>query len=171
MPGLRGEEIVSVYSRRSFGMAAAVLLCFLTEPARAQNAPKSAVFLKGTCEQLMTPSGNLTATCKDALVSMQYQDGRSSFMFSDGDRSMISFSGIGQQMNGDTANLQVDHISIARMAASDATEVRSEDASGTCEFGNVYKGSVYIRCTGKTASGSFTASFKTDGAKPDVVNF
>lgn len=107
---------------------------------------------------------------------MIYLDGRSSFMFSDGtgdaDRALISFSGMGSP-SGDSAKQPVDHVSAARKSTTDSggTDVESEDATGTCESGDYYKGSIEIRCTAHTQSGNFTASFKTDGAKPEVVNF
>jgi hypothetical protein len=142
--------------------------CVIPSVATAQTSPKTAIFLKGDCQRLALPTANLTPTCKGALVNMLYQDGRSSFMFSDSDRSMISFSGVGQHFAGDVATQPIDHVSIA---GSGGAEVKSEDATGSCEFGNAYKGPTFVRCTANTASGIFTASFRTDGSRPDVVNF
>ena len=97
-------------------------------------------------------------------------------MFSDGtgdsDRALVSFSGMGSP-NAGPSTQPVDHVSAARKSTTDSggTDVESEDATGACESGDYYMGSVEIRCTAQTQSGSFTASFKTDGTKPDVVNF
>ena len=157
--------------------AAGLLACMgHTAPAEAQNAPKTAVILKGRCEQLVIPAGDVSANCTGAVVNMIYLDGRSSFMFSDGTgdsaRALISFSGMGSP-SGASGTQPVDHVSAAKKSATEAggTDVESENATGTCESGDYYKGSIEIRCTAQTQSGSFTASFKTDGAKPDVVNF
>jgi hypothetical protein len=144
-----------------------VALTFATAAA-AENPPKQAIFLSGTCEQLSLAGLDLTRTCKGALVNILYEDGRSSFMFSDGDRSMVSFSGVGQTTHGDAAFQPVDHIAIA---ANPGPEVKTEDATGSCEFSNAYKGPAFVRCTAKTQSGDFTAVFKTDGSKPSVTDF
>jgi hypothetical protein len=154
-----------------FGALLLLLFASLAAPAVAQTAPKTAVFLRGTCEHLSIPAGDLTSTCKPSLVNMQYRDGRSSFMFSDGERSMISFSGARAAPDA-RAIQQLDHVSIATKGASGGTDVSSEDATGTCDFGNVFAGaSARITCTAKTKSGTLNAIFRTDGAKPDVVDF
>lgn len=154
---------------RKLGITLAVFSGFLPADAAAQDVPfKTLVFLKGSCERLMLPSDDLTPSCKPTLVNLLYRNGRSSFAFSDGDRSMISFSGMGQKVSGDLATQPVDHMTISTAAG---TAVKSEDATGICEFSNAYKGEAFVRCTGKTTSGEFSASFRTDGSVPNIQEF
>jgi hypothetical protein len=156
-------------SFRSFGLGFALIFALPAMEGAAQNVPfKTLVFLNGSCQRLVVPNTDLTTNCKPTIVNLLYRDGRSSFAFSDGDRAMISFSGMGQKVTGDSATQPVDHVTVS---AAGGTDVRSEDANGACQFGNPYKGPALIRCTGKTKSGEFSALFQTDGAPPRVEEF
>lgn len=169
MPGLCGAGAMKrLHGPCAVSIGASCLL--FASAALAQNTPKSATFLKGECGQLTIPTGDLTSACKKALVNMIYADGRSSFMFSDGDQAMISFSGFASQAGGGPATETIDHVSIAT-PDSGGTHVASQDAQGSCTFADFFAGQATIRCSASTPKGSFTASFTTDGSKPDVVNF
>jgi len=129
---------------------------------------KTLVFLRGTCERLEIPGANLANNCRGSIVNMIYRDGRSSFAFTDGDRAMISFSGMGQNVAENLATQPVDHVSIA---TDNGASVKTEEAAGSCEFSNAFAGQAFVRCRAQSKSGNFFASFATDGSAPVVQEF
>jgi hypothetical protein len=100
---------------------------------------------------------------------MIYRDGRRSYAFSDGQQAMVSFSGAVERQDDQRGTLTLDHISVA---TNPGPQVESEDATGTCEFSNPFAGEPsFIRCSGRTASGEFSASFRSDGRPPARQDF
>jgi|GEM_PF-4468643 len=152
-----------------FAMAAGSL-AWAAQPSDDVRAPnwQTVYFLAGDCERLVTPGQDRSERCTATLVHMIYRDGRSSYAFSDGRDAMISFSGVAEAFDEERGILALDHISIA---SAPGPHVHSEDATGTCEFSNPFRGRSYIRCSGRTASGEFSASFSSDGQPPARQDF
>lgn len=157
-------------------VCAALCLALASPAARAEDAPRhmtSMTFMKGLCRH-MTMNGEELKPCKGALASFTYDDGRQSFIFSNGslttqDTQMtITFSG-----NSHDDVVQPDG-SISRpidllISGSTPQNMTDHTATGTCTFFDPAAGVAKISCTAKTDTASWTGEFITDGAKPDVM--
>jgi hypothetical protein len=163
----RGRAIEAFREARRREQLARHIQCRLVGIIAVRSVPvpnwQTIFFLRGTCQGLITPARDRSAGCAETLVHMIYRDGRTSYAFSEGREAMVSFSGIAETADDESGVLVLDHVSIA---TNPGPQVRSEDATGRCEFSNPFRGQSYVRCSARTASGEFTASFLSDGQPP-----
>lgn len=151
---------------RAWGLAVAAV----SAPAAAQDLGnlQSMVILSGGCERLVVAGRDASAACRGAVVNLNYRTGRTSFAFTEGDARMVSFSGMSMPAEGDVARHALDMITVAE--GPDAA-VRSEAATGACEYSNPYAGRSYVRCTARTEAGDYVGTFTSDGSPPAVTSF
>lgn len=144
-------------------MLAAAIFC--AAPAEAQDHADlvSMSFLQGKCTRLITPEGDRTKDCNTALGLVSYSNGRHSFWFSIPNSSLIAFSGMDEEQDGDDAVLRVDLLSFA----SDPSAVHGGAGAGSCSFSDPSKGPAHIRCEGTSEAGKFVAEFISDGKPPE----
>lgn len=154
----------------------AVLLMAAGTGAHAEDAPRrmtAMTFMKGVCRH-MTMNGEELKPCKNVVASFTYDDGRQSFIFSNGsltsqDTQMtVTFSG-----NSHDDVTQPDG-SVTRtidllISGSTPQNMTDHPATGTCTFFDPAAGVAKISCIAKTDTAAWTGEFITDGAKPDVM--
>lgn len=126
------------------------------------------LIVKGACERLMIEGRDTTSKCSGKLLNTSYSNGRVGFYFVTEDGAALTFTGNGKQQikpDADTAVQPVDGIIFSFKGNTDKTA-----AVGTCKFTNPYKGPGLVACSAEAESGKFNAVFRTDGAKPSVMN-
>lgn len=149
-------------------LVAAGLWMWPTAPVPAQtkigDADMSA--LEGSCNRLVIGSLDLTDACSGKLLSVAYPDGRVGFYFVLNDGRIVTFTGMdGDNPTPDTDVVNLDRLIMTRKDTPDQPDV--SDVSGTCAFGNPFRGAMTVSCEGSLPEGiGFTGSFTTDGQPP-----
>lgn len=145
------------------------LLAFTSVPAEAQTkiGNATAMTLTGSCDKLLVSRQKLGDLCDGKLLNMSYPDGRVGFYFILEDGRAITFTGMdGANPTPDSDVVDLDKVIIGVKGKPNSPKVVS--ATGTCKYGNPYKGESTVICAGKTAVGSaFSATFTTDGNPPN----
>lgn len=153
---------------RRLPLAAACLWICSPTPVTAQtkigDADMSA--LEGRCNRLAIGSLDLTDDCAGKLLSVAYPDGRVGFYFVLADGRIVTFTGMdGDNPAPDTDVVNLDRLIMTRKDTPDQPDI--SDASGTCAFGNPFKGAMTVSCEGSLPEGiGFAGSFTTDGQPP-----
>lgn len=157
---------------RSFALTLAVVVA----PFQVSAAPKGDLSnlagiatLNGTCSRLVMADNDASDSCVGQAINSMYNNGRTGFAFQAGDMAIVTFSGIGTPAKGDLAESKLDHVIFGLVGTG--TEPNSVPATGKCTYTNPYAGPSHINCFAKTKSGTFSASFVSDGAEPDVQEF
>ncbi|RVU15354.1 hypothetical protein [Methylobacterium oryzihabitans] len=142
----------------------------LAGPARAQSPNR--VVLDGTCERLVL-GGRETAGCRNELVNT-VQGRRTSFDFTAGDGTGVSFSGTGapqekQEEFGVDALQPVSVVVLASRSPSGDVLRETLVAVGSCRFPAAAPGTSTVACAADTQRGRFEATFTSRtgaGVKP-----
>ncbi|WP_298952674.1 hypothetical protein [uncultured Methylobacterium sp.] len=132
----------------------------LAGAARAQSPNR--VVLKGTCERLVL-GGREVAGCRDELVNT-VQGRRTSFDFTAGDGTGVSFSGTGapQEKQEEFGVDALQPVSVVVLASrSPGGDVLRETlvAVGSCRFPAAAPGTSTVACAADTQRGRFEATF------------
>jgi hypothetical protein len=142
----------------------------LIVPARAEAKLTATVTVEGACQKLTVGGGNHTADCKGTLLNTEYDDERTGFYFVTATEQVtVTFSTRGdqeQKIDADTVTAPVDMVIVSSDGKIDQLQ-----ATGTCQFGNPYKGPMLIECTADSERGRFEGAFLTDGKEPDAKTF
>lgn len=148
---------------------AAGLAAFAASPAQAGRL-MHLIVVNGTCEQLILGQADYSNDCKAAVMQMIYDDGRNGFYIGLNDQSkLFAFSGFdGEKPDPDTILQRLDQVIFGPdtpTGTATATPV-----TGTCLYGNPYKGETRIICSAKDADGAlYDFKFKSDGSRPQKI--
>lgn len=128
--------------------------------------------LSGTCERLVVFGTNFSDHCDGRIVQSVYDNGRAGFTLAIGDKGRAAtFSGIERDKPDADSQLQsldkvVFTIGIEKVPPN-VTPV-----TGSCVYGNPYKGPVTISCQGTDADNKpYLLQFRTDGSPPSITDF
>ncbi|WP_147178656.1 MULTISPECIES: hypothetical protein [Alphaproteobacteria] len=150
-------------TRMISGTALALLWPMAMAFAGGPPAPVGFKALEGKCVRVVAGDEDLTAGCNSKLGIISYADGRTGFYFLLSDNRILTFSGFGKARDRNTYGLD-------RVVYNDGTGAampRVVPASGSCAYGNPYKGPVTVRCKGRTPQGEiFAATFRSNGKPP-----
>jgi len=142
----------------------------LIEPARADAKLTAMVVVEGACQNLTIGGEDHTATCKGTLLNTEYDDERTGFYFvTTTEQITVTFSTRGdqeQKPDADTVTAPVDMVIVSSGGKIDRLQ-----ATGTCQFGNPYKGPMLIECAADSERGRFEGAFLTDGKEPEAKTF
>jgi hypothetical protein len=142
----------------------------LVRPAHADSKLTATVVVAGACQNLTVGSEDHTADCKGTLLNTEYSDERTGFYFvTTTDQITVTFSTRGdqeQKIDTDTVTAPVDMVIVSSRGKIDKLQ-----ATGTCQFGNPYKGPMLIECTADSERGRFEGAFLTDGKEPEAKTF
>ena len=155
---------------RDVGLAAALLALGATG-AQAQGMPGKAVTVRGDCTELVVFGDDWSSTCVGSLTNVIHANGVLTFMFSAGDRALLTFIGRRQRPadGGRAAVLQIDGVQVIPMRpGARHAEFR---AQGECRFSDPFAGPMRTRCLASAPQGRFSADFMTDGGRPDISDF
>jgi len=131
--------------------------------AQGQLEFPTVLFVHGTCERLVTPDGDQSEDCNKVLGLASYSNGRHSLWFSVPKKSLIAFSGIDENAEGNTEILQLDLLTVA----SESSGTTPRGGTGSCTYSDPWKGRAHFSCSGSTDDGKFAAEFTTDGKPPE----
>lgn len=123
---------------------------------------------RGTCQNLSTPDGDVSEACAPAMIANRYSDGFVGYGFIRVDpathaQAAISFLGGSKGMTPGTIELE-------GVLLNTADGDKSFDARGTCTLAGPEDGVQSVNCEATTDDGMYTATFVTDGSKPQVRN-
>jgi hypothetical protein len=142
----------------------------LTAPAHADAKLTATVVVEGACQNLTVGGEDHTTDCKGTLLNTEYSDERTGFYFvTTAEQVTVTFSTRGdqeQKIDADTVTAPVDMVIVSSGGKIDRLQ-----ATGTCQFGNPYKGPMLIECTADSERGRFEGAFLTDGKEPDAKTF
>ena len=99
---------------------------------------------------------------------MEYRDGRQSWAFGAKGTALVSFSGVEDQSAPSLSVFRIDHVTVASGGEAAA---RAETANGSCVLKVSVGKQLLVKCTARTRSGDFEASFTSDGNAPEAINF
>jgi len=138
-----------------------------TAPGTAQRQPVSMSLYRGACQSLMTPQGDYSEACAPALVSNLYSDGFVGYAFIHVDpathaQTAISFLGGSAGMTPGKTEVQGVLLIDPDAGGHDL------EARGTCTRSGADDGVQSINCEATTDDGMYTATFVSDGSKPQV---
>jgi hypothetical protein len=142
----------------------------LSAPAHADAKLTATVVVEGACQNLTVGGEDHTTNCKGTLLNTEYSDERTGFYFvTTAEQVTVTFSTRGdqeQKIDADTVTAPVDMVIVSSGGKIDRLQ-----ATGTCQFGNPYKGPMLIECTADSERGRFEGAFLTDGKEPDAKTF
>jgi hypothetical protein len=155
-----------VACKRIFPLAGLCGLLATSAMAQTKVGDAEMVSLEGACEHLVIGDLALSDTCSSKLLSVSYPDGRVGFYFVLDDGRIVTFSGMdGDNPTADSDVVDLDKLIMTRKDTPDQPDVFA--ATGTCTFGNPFKGVMTIACEGTLSDKrAFSASFKTNGQPP-----
>ena len=151
---------------------AAALMLGLAASVDAQPAPQNLAaiaLLQGTCGHLVVGGKDASSRCEGKLTNSIYKTGRSGFTFLVGDLAVVTFSGADSPAKGDQATVRLDKVIFTLVGTGTPPNV--VPATGTCTYTNPYAGPSHVNCSAATKSGSFSASFVSNGEPPDLQRF
>lgn len=147
-------------------IASALILAPLA--AQAQNKPVAPPLMvsAGKCDKLVVAGKDVTKQCKNEVASQPMPGGTVMFIFNQG-KTLIGFTGDATKLAGDkktgVAGLPVVDVNIR--SAKEPKILHATE--GLCKFSDPYSGKpAIVTCTAKTAEGTFTGSFKSNGKPP-----
>jgi hypothetical protein len=154
----------------------ALILLTLVRPLPAKSESsisnglrfKTAYKMSGSCDRLLTPIADYTHLCGENLFQLIYPSGRQSWVYIIKGKSLVSFSGIAESHSTAVGILDIDHIT---MATSQLSTTVAQSARGSCELRSPRPGVFVVKCIGRTAAGPFSASFVSDGSRPERQDF
>lgn len=133
----------------------------------APHQPVSMRLYRGACQSLTAPDGDVSQACAPALINNLYSDGYVGYSFIRIDpathaQSAISF--FGDSTGQSPGALAVQGV-ILNGAAGGAQDM---EARGTCTRFGPDDGAQTVNCEATTDDGMYTATFVSDGSKPQV---
>jgi hypothetical protein len=150
----------------------ALLILITSVPSTDAAALQNMAMATGSCERLVVDGHDFTKDCGGGkIMQSAYRDGRTGWYLTIGnDGAVVTLSGMsGAKPDPDSQTQTVDEI-ILNLGIG-GVKPTTEKVSGTCLYGNPYKGPVSITCTAKNAEGAITAmEFRTDGTPPQLMN-
>lgn len=154
--------------RKGMAFPLAALSMALAAGAAAQTKIGEIVVIsvEGTCGDLAVVGRRLGGECSGKLLNFTYPDGRVGLYFGLKSGAIVTFSGMdGDNPTPDSDVIHLDKVIMSRSDTPDTPDVYA--ATGTCRFGNPYKGPATIACEGRLTDGRpFTAAFTTNGKPP-----
>jgi hypothetical protein len=151
------------------GISAASLAQGPADKPSPLNAIDTFSSLTGTCEKLMIAGKEATARCKGQVINTAYKNGRSNFVFTDGEEQIVSFLGEDHPAKGNEAVLTLTNVTVTRLEEK-PTPV-SIKVRGTCTYTNPYSGPSRINCAAKGGGKRYGATFVSDGKPPQISRF
>jgi len=150
---------------RRFASSAAFLI--MANASAYSAEPSALAEIEGQCTKFVY-AGRALDGCKNVLLNTIYKDGRTGFYLLSGS-NIVTFSGHGSRQ----VKRGVDDIiqPIDTVITAINGKASGIKATGSCRFGNPYKGAVKIQCAADTRNGRFEADFLTNGQPPSVTNF
>ena len=156
---------------RGFGLLLAAIAAVPARPVNLAHAQTTigdatAMGLTGSCDKLILGKQKLADSCSGKLLNMSYPDGRVGFYFILDDGRIVTFSGMdAPNPTPDTDDVKVDKVIMGVKGKPKDPEVVA--ATGTCTYGNPYKGESTVSCDGTMSNGQrFSARFTSDGKPP-----
>ncbi|MBY5323583.1 hypothetical protein HFN11_25245 [Rhizobium leguminosarum] len=156
---------------RGFGLLLAAIAAVPAMPVNLAHAQTTigdatAMGLTGSCDKLILGKQKLADSCSGKLLNMSYPDGRVGFYFILDDGLIVTFSGMdAPNPTPDTDVVKVDKVIMGVKGKPKDPEVVA--ATGTCTYGNPYKGESTVSCDGTMSNGQrFSARFTSDGKPP-----
>ncbi|PND27042.1 hypothetical protein [Sinorhizobium sp. M4_45] len=128
--------------------------------------------LSGTCESLVVFGTNFSEHCDGRIVQSVYSTGRAGFSLAIGDKGgTATFSGIeGMKPDADSQFQSFDKVVFTIGLEEVPPNVAA--VTGSCVYGNPYKGPVTISCQGTDADNKpYLLQFRTDGSPPAITDF
>ncbi|MCA1408145.1 hypothetical protein I6F26_28725 [Ensifer sp. IC3342] len=113
---------------------------------------------------------DLSSHCGGKVVQSIYSTGRTGFTVVMGDKGAVTFSGIqGAKPEADCQSQDMDRV-ILNLGIEGAPP-SSEAVTGSCTYGNPFKGPAAISCQGADAAeGAYLLQFRSDG-KPPIMKY
>lgn len=151
-----------------------------SNPAAATSEPEEATgfsdmivtaMLSGTCERLVVFGTNFSDHCGSRIVQSVYNNGRAGFTLAIGDKGgAATFSGIeGMKPDADSQLQSLDKVVFTIGIEEVPPNVAA--VTGSCVYGNPYKGPVTISCQGTDADNKpYLLQFRTDGSPPSITD-
>ncbi|MDK1388685.1 hypothetical protein QN224_25075 [Sinorhizobium sp. 8-89] len=140
-------------------------------PAQELQKLSGIAMLTGTCERLVMGGDNLSGLCGGKVVQSIYSTGRTGFTVVMGEKGAVTFSGIeGAKPDADTQLQSLDGIILN--LGIEGTPPSSQAVTGSCTYGNPFKGPATISCQGVDANKEeYLLQFTSDGAPPIMRYF
>lgn len=142
------------------------------EAATGHSDLMVSAMLSGTCERLVVFGTNFSDHCDGRIVQSVYNNGRAGFALAIGDKGgAATFSGIERGKPDADSQLQsLDKVIFTIGLEEVPPNVTA--VTGSCVYGNPYKGPVTISCQGADADNKpYLLQFRTDGSPPSITDF
>lgn len=120
----------------------------------------------GKCDKLIVAGKDMTKQCKNQVASVPLPGGVVMFIFTQG-KTLIGFTGDATKLAGDkkTGIAGVPVVDVNIRSGQEPKIIQASE--GVCKFSDPYSGKpAIVSCTAKTADGTFTGSFKSNGKPP-----
>lgn len=147
-------------------IASALILAPLAAQAQNKAVAPPLMVSAGKCDKLIVAGKDVTKQCKNEVASLPMPGGVVMFIFNQG-KTLIGFSGDATKLAGDnkTGIAGVPVIDVNIRSGKEPKIIAVKD--GLCKFSDPYSGKpAIVTCTAKTAEGTFTGSFKSNGKPP-----
>lgn len=146
----------------------------VSEPEQATGLSDLIVtaMLSGSCERLVVAGDTFSDYCNGGIIQSVYSTGRAGFTLAIGDKGgAVTFSGIeGTKPNADSQLQSLDKVVFTIGIEEVPPNVTA--VTGSCVYGNPYKGPVTISCQGTDADNRpYLLQFRTDGSPPSITDF
>jgi len=148
-------------------MVSTLLLVFPAAGHAAKEAVAPPVMVSaGKCDKLIVAGKDMTKQCKNQVASVPLPGGAVMFIFTQG-KTLIGFTGDATKLAGDKKT-GIAGVPVVDVNIRSGQEPKIIPASeGVCKFSDPYSGKpAIVSCTAKTAEGTFTGSFKSNGKPP-----
>lgn len=144
----------------------------LAAPPVEPGQPRSFVFVRGVCEQLLLGAIDQTEHCQGSLVVSDYTNGRVNVAFVLlGDRGIIGFSGQDLQREPQGARVRLPLDRVVMSEPGDPVRVTEFQGEGRCEWSDLDQVSGIV-CELSTSDGRiYRGRFETDGLPSSRVDF
>lgn len=153
---------------KRLSLIASTLMLALPAAGHAANKPVAPPVMvsAGKCDKLIVAGKDATKQCKNSVASVPTPGGVVMFIFTQG-KTLIGFSGDAKKLAGDkkTGIAGVPVLDVTIRSGKEPQVIAATE--GFCKFSDPYSGKpAIVSCTAKTAEGTFTGSFKSNGKKP-----
>lgn len=153
---------------KKLSLIGSALVLALPLAAHAANKPVAPPVMvsAGKCDKLVVAGKDVTKQCKNEVASLPLPGGVVMFIFTQG-KTLIGFTGDATKLAGDkkTGIAGVPVVDVNIRSGTEPKVIVAKD--GVCKFSDPYSGKpAIVSCTAKTAEGTFTGSFKSNGKPP-----